>query len=610
MKPNALQYSLFNDTDPVQSEPEAPIETYRRIARERGGECLSDTYTNTITPLHFRCAHGHEWDARPHDIKRGKWCRLCGFRRVAAAASARIKARGAPRSPASYNKTARQSGEVAIQEARGIAERTGYEVVAFFSVVGEVSARDNYPSRRLAAIVRCAAGHETEKRLRDLAHGCHLCFIERRRNEKLDSMRRRVADGARKADYALITPLDTIPNYQAQVELECHRHGPDGVPHGRFLAYTRACTSGTVMCPKCITEFHSKRRKGQYKPYEQVRDELAARGWRLVSSEVEYKGRDSYLRALCPNNHEDRKKLGQYMLGTQCNQCLALKITRGEEMARVLMAQMFGVPFPKAAPRFLGRQHFDGFNDSLAIAMEYDGPYHFAEFIPKFGEPRIKDTMRRDQRKNEIAALHGIALVRIRFVEDFENHAEWFSNITAAFDGAGIGLLTETTDRLNVLAALQSSTRNEAWDRIRQIETDFHVECLDTAWRGTKPAYHWRCKGCGQAFSIVLAAFHAGRSKGCRKCGIGRKPHIHYKLLTEEGRQALVDSLAAIVADAGFALLDREWKGALANYSLRCETCNGVREYKGSSIYGWKKKTWRKEGRRGCPECRRLDHSQ
>lgn len=53
------------------------IEDMHTIARERGGECLSTAYVNNETRLRWRCAHGHEWDAKPMHIRLGTWCPTC-----------------------------------------------------------------------------------------------------------------------------------------------------------------------------------------------------------------------------------------------------------------------------------------------------------------------------------------------------------------------------------------------------------------------------------------------------------------------------------------------------------------------------------------------------
>jgi len=53
------------------------IEEMRQIASERGGECRSESYLNCNTKLKWRCAEGHEWEAKPGSVKHGTWCPVC-----------------------------------------------------------------------------------------------------------------------------------------------------------------------------------------------------------------------------------------------------------------------------------------------------------------------------------------------------------------------------------------------------------------------------------------------------------------------------------------------------------------------------------------------------
>ena len=48
------------------------------LANTRGGQCLSKEYTNNYTKLTWQCKEGHQWDAVPASVKRGKWCPTCG----------------------------------------------------------------------------------------------------------------------------------------------------------------------------------------------------------------------------------------------------------------------------------------------------------------------------------------------------------------------------------------------------------------------------------------------------------------------------------------------------------------------------------------------------
>lgn len=53
------------------------IEEMNKIADERGGKCLSDTYINSYTKLLWECAKGHQWETTPGTIKKGRWCPVC-----------------------------------------------------------------------------------------------------------------------------------------------------------------------------------------------------------------------------------------------------------------------------------------------------------------------------------------------------------------------------------------------------------------------------------------------------------------------------------------------------------------------------------------------------
>ncbi|CAK0908378.1 unnamed protein product [Prorocentrum cordatum] len=55
------------------------LEIAARIAKARGGSCLSANYVNSNIPIRWRCANGHEWCARPAAVWRGTWCKECHY---------------------------------------------------------------------------------------------------------------------------------------------------------------------------------------------------------------------------------------------------------------------------------------------------------------------------------------------------------------------------------------------------------------------------------------------------------------------------------------------------------------------------------------------------
>ena len=58
------------------------IETYHKIAAERGGKCLSEVYENSFGKLEFQCAKGHVWKTEAGIVKSGSWCPICNGRRI------------------------------------------------------------------------------------------------------------------------------------------------------------------------------------------------------------------------------------------------------------------------------------------------------------------------------------------------------------------------------------------------------------------------------------------------------------------------------------------------------------------------------------------------
>jgi hypothetical protein len=59
------------------------IEEMQRIAKKRGGKCLSTKYINTKTPLKWQCSKGHRWFAAPGNVKQNEsWCGICAYKQL------------------------------------------------------------------------------------------------------------------------------------------------------------------------------------------------------------------------------------------------------------------------------------------------------------------------------------------------------------------------------------------------------------------------------------------------------------------------------------------------------------------------------------------------
>lgn len=58
------------------------LENLQAIAKENGGECLSENYTHSSHKIKWRCKKGHTWESAARNIiNSGSWCPYCAGRR-------------------------------------------------------------------------------------------------------------------------------------------------------------------------------------------------------------------------------------------------------------------------------------------------------------------------------------------------------------------------------------------------------------------------------------------------------------------------------------------------------------------------------------------------
>lgn len=53
------------------------LKMFKKIAKSRGGKCLSESYKNSTKKLEYECFYGHRWEASCSAIKKGGWCPVC-----------------------------------------------------------------------------------------------------------------------------------------------------------------------------------------------------------------------------------------------------------------------------------------------------------------------------------------------------------------------------------------------------------------------------------------------------------------------------------------------------------------------------------------------------
>jgi hypothetical protein len=182
-------------------------------AAERGGVCLSDTYSNCKTPLWWRCAAGHEWSTAVDNVRNhGTWCPQCAVRgppplSIADAQSAAAKLGGVCLSDTYANsktpllwrcaaghewsapfRNVRTDGTWCPQCARrGRPPLTLADAQAVAVKRGGVCLSDTYSNRKTPLRWRCAAGHEWRAplvKIRNCRRWCPLCAKAANRRQR------------------------------------------------------------------------------------------------------------------------------------------------------------------------------------------------------------------------------------------------------------------------------------------------------------------------------------------------------------------------------------------------------------------------------------------
>jgi hypothetical protein len=58
------------------------LKQMQEIAEQRKGKCLSGEYKNNKIKLLWKCEKGHQWQATPHKILLGQWCPMCSRKKI------------------------------------------------------------------------------------------------------------------------------------------------------------------------------------------------------------------------------------------------------------------------------------------------------------------------------------------------------------------------------------------------------------------------------------------------------------------------------------------------------------------------------------------------
>ena len=270
------------------------IEEMQALASKQGGRCLSPVYVNAFTKLRWECGQGHVFEASPHHIKRGRWCRICGNKRAIA------------------ERTMTMSEIQALATARK----------------GKCLSESYTAGKNLKW--QCEFGHVWEASSHSVKAGswCPVCGHRRiwRKPQTLEKMRNIAHSLGGKC---LSTSYE---NTDSKLQWECSE--------GHTWFARPAAVKRGHWCPECAGH--------QRLTIEDAQELARERGGECLSKEYHSSG--GRLKWRCAEGHTWMGQYSNVASGRWCPECAA---GLGERICRAHFEQMFGRDFPKARPDWL-----------------------------------------------------------------------------------------------------------------------------------------------------------------------------------------------------------------------------------------------------------------
>lgn len=358
------------------------IEDMHKIAMQREGKCLSEKYINSGSKLLWECSHGHQWKAQPNNIKSGKWCPYC---------------------------SGRLNGS--IEELQKIAESRGGKCIS-----------EEYINLNTKLLWECSEGHQWESIPKNIKKGSwcpHCAGTSKSTIEEMNQIAEKRGGKCLSEKYK---------GNKSKLLWECSKGhkwetAPSNVKSGRWCPKCSGKVKFTLdeireiaedRGGRCLSDKYAnikgellwecseghrwktslksiqngswcpdcgiKRSAESRKKHsiQEIYEFVKYRGGKCLSKE--YINPRTPLLWECKYGHQWQAVYYSIKMGTWCPVCSS---GLGERICKVFFEQLFSRPFPKSYPKWLVSQggyqmELDGYNEELKIAFEHHGEQHYS----------------------------------------------------------------------------------------------------------------------------------------------------------------------------------------------------------------------------------------
>jgi hypothetical protein len=283
---------------------------------------------------------------------------------------------------------------------------------------GKVTPKDVVAGSHKSYWFKCSQGHDWKANLGDRTSkkptGCPFCAGRKVCKENsLHNNFPKIAKEWHPTKNGKVTPKDVVAGSHKSYWFKCSQ-GHDW----KCRLYGR--TRGGSGCPYCDGKLVCKSNCLQTRFPKVAKEWHPTKNGKITPRDV-VSGSRKYYWFKCELNHEWRANLdSRTRVSSDCPYC---PIGKTEEEVRKIFQSLLGIPFPKSRFPFLGRQSFDGANETIKLAFEYDGEFHDRAHFSVKSHLKAKSLAHRidlDARKDSLSKENGWTLIRVHYSDRFK----------------------------------------------------------------------------------------------------------------------------------------------------------------------------------------------
>jgi len=423
------------------------IDEMQELAKEKGGECLSDHYINARTKLKWECKEGHIWKADADHIKRGQWCPEC----------AGVK-------------------KLSILEMQKLANKKDGKCLS-----------EEYKNIHTKLKWQCNEGHIWKALPSNIkrGHWCPSCAIKRITNAQRLTIKEMQKIAEAKGGKCL---SDQYINARTKLMWQCKeghlwKAKPYHIKNGHW-------------CPKCA---------GVEKLSLNDIQDLAKQKEGLCLSK-EYVNAQTKLIWQCKEGHVWKATSNKIQSGRWCPLCSE---GLSERICRKFFEHIFKAKFPKTKFDWLvnneGNQlELDGYNKEWNIGFEYQGRQHY-KYIHFFH--RNKETFKKrrfdDYLKKNLCELKRITVIEVPHTISYEEMQEYIIS-QCRIKNIGIQDIDTKID-YKMFRVYSRDNLKEMKDLAKKREGI----CLSKQYLNARTKLEWKCKE-GHIWSAIPDSIKRG----------------------------------------------------------------------------------------------------